>query len=39
MERIVQLNRQQLIDSFVAMETARSKIDQQMQFLQQTFAA
>jgi flagellar hook-associated protein 2 len=37
LERIVQANRQQLIDSFIAMEVARAKINQQMQFLNQRF--
>lgn len=35
MERIVLSNRQRLIDSFVNMESARAKLDQQMVFLQQ----
>jgi len=37
MEIQVQINRQRLIDSFVAMETAQSTINQQMQFLTQRF--
>lgn len=36
-ERQVQVNRQQLIDSFVAMEEAQLRINQQMQFLSQRF--
>jgi flagellar hook-associated protein 2 len=34
MERVVQSNRQRMIDSFVQMETAQAKINQQMQYLQ-----
>lgn len=37
MERLVQVNRQRLIDSFVAMETAQARANQQMQFLLQRF--
>ncbi|MCC6233726.1 MAG: flagellar filament capping protein FliD [Verrucomicrobiales bacterium] len=37
LERLVQSNRQRLIDSFVAMEQAQSKINQQMQFLSQRY--
>ncbi len=37
MERIVQANRQQMIDSFTAMETAQSKSNQQLQYLQKNF--
>jgi flagellar hook-associated protein 2 len=37
MERIVQSNRQRLIDSFVAMEAAQARTNQQMQFLEQRF--
>lgn len=37
LERVVQSNKQRLIDSFIAMETAQSRINQQMQFLQQRF--
>ncbi len=37
LERVVQSNRQRLIDSFVAMEQAQSKINQQMQFLSQRY--
>jgi flagellar hook-associated protein 2 len=36
-ERLVQDRRQQLIDSFVAMETAQANISQQLQYLQQNF--
>ncbi len=36
-ERWVQNNRQSMIDSFVAMETAQLKINQQMQYLTQNF--
>jgi flagellar hook-associated protein 2 len=32
-ERLVQLNRQQLITSFIAMETAQAQINQQLQYL------
>lgn len=37
MERIVQANRQQMIDSFTAMETAQSQSNQQLQYLQKNF--
>ncbi len=37
LERVVQANREQLINSFVAMETAQAKINQQLQFLAQRF--
>lgn len=37
MERIVLANRQRLLDSFIAMETAQAQINQQLQFLQQRF--
>ncbi|MEW6304179.1 MAG: flagellar filament capping protein FliD [Verrucomicrobiota bacterium] len=37
LERIVQANRQRLTDSFVAMEVAQAKINQQLQFLAQRF--
>jgi flagellar hook-associated protein 2 len=37
MERWVLVRRQQMIDSFVAMETAQQKINQQMAFLAQQF--
>jgi flagellar hook-associated protein 2 len=36
-ERLVQDNRQRLIDSFVAMEAAQAQINQQLQFLAQRF--
>jgi flagellar capping protein FliD len=39
MERLVLANRQRLIDSFIAMETAQAKISQQLQFLTQRFGA
>jgi len=35
MERIVQMHRENLINSFVAMETARSNLNQQLQYLMQ----
>jgi flagellar hook-associated protein 2 len=38
-ERIVQANRQLLIDQFVSMERAQQKINQQLQFLQQRFSS
>jgi flagellar capping protein FliD len=34
MERIVQANRQRMIDSFVRMEEAQARINQQLQYLQ-----
>lgn len=37
LERLVQSNRSALINSFVAMETAQSKTNQQLQFLKQRF--
>lgn len=37
LERYVQANRERLIASFIAMETAQAKINQQLQFLQQRF--
>ena len=37
-ERRVEANRQMLIRSFVAMETAQAKINQQMSFLSARFA-
>jgi flagellar hook-associated protein 2 len=37
MERLIQANRQSLIDSFVKMETAQAQINQQLQFLSQRF--
>jgi flagellar hook-associated protein 2 len=39
MERLVLAHRQQMIDSFVAMETAQQQINTQMKFLQQRFGA
>lgn len=36
-ERLVQLNRERLISSFVSMEQAQSNINQQLQFLQSRF--
>jgi flagellar hook-associated protein 2 len=37
LERIVESNRLRLIDSFIAMETAQARINQQLQFLMQRF--
>src|SRR5262249_44437140 len=37
LERIVQADRQRLIDDFIAMETAQAKSNQQLRFLQQRF--
>jgi flagellar hook-associated protein 2 len=37
-ERLVQMRRQSMIDSFVAMETAQQQINQQMQFLESKFS-
>ena len=37
MERVVQANRQRLLDSFVAMETAQANISNQLKYLQKTF--
>lgn len=37
LERLVQANRQRLVDSFIAMETAQAQINQQLQFLMQRF--
>jgi flagellar hook-associated protein 2 len=37
LERLVLANRERLIQSFVAMETAQARINQQMQYLQQRF--
>ena len=37
MERVVQANRQQMIDEFTAMETAQSQSNQQLQYLQKNF--
>jgi len=39
MERVVQSNRQRLIDSFVSMETAQSNIKQQLAYLTKSFGA
>jgi flagellar hook-associated protein 2 len=39
MERWVLANQERMVQSFVAMETARAKINQQMEFLNQKFAA
>jgi flagellar hook-associated protein 2 len=39
LERIVQANRQRMIDSFIAMEEAQAKINQQLQFLLQRFGS
>ena len=38
-EKLVLNNRQRLIDSFVAMETARARMNQQLQFLNQRFGS
>lgn len=37
LERLVQSNKERLIESFIAMETAQAQINQQLQFLQQRF--
>lgn len=37
MERLVQSNRERLIESFIAMETAQAQMNQQLQFLMQRF--
>jgi flagellar hook-associated protein 2 len=37
LERLVEASRQRWVSSFIAMETAQAKINQQMQFLQQRF--
>lgn len=37
MEKLVQANRQRMIDSFIAMEKAQQQINQQMQYLAQRF--
>lgn len=37
LERVVQSNRQRLLDSFTAMETAQANITQQLKYLQQNF--
>ena len=34
LERVVQQNRQRMIDSFIAMETIQQRANQQLQFLQ-----
>lgn len=39
LERLVQANRERMIASFIAMETAQSQINQQLQFLQQRFGS
>ncbi len=39
LERIVQQNRQRMIDSFVAMEAAQQRINQQLQYLQKQLAS
>jgi flagellar hook-associated protein 2 len=39
LERIVQANRERMIQSFVAMETAQSTINQQLQYLQKQFSS
>lgn len=39
MERVVQSNRQRLIDSFVSMETAQSNIKQQLAYLTKSFGS
>jgi flagellar capping protein FliD len=39
LERIVQSNRQRLIQSFIAMEQAQAQANQQLQFLSQRFSA
>lgn len=38
LERMIQANRERMIASFIAMETAQANINQQMQFLQQRFS-
>ena len=37
LENFVQIRRQSMIDSFVAMESAQQKINSQMQFIQSRF--
>lgn len=37
LERVVLSNRQRMIESFIAMETAQSQVNQQLSFLQQRF--
>jgi flagellar hook-associated protein 2 len=39
LERVVQSNRERLIESFTAMETAQAQINQQLQFLLQRFGS
>lgn len=39
LEKIVQSNRQRMIDSFVLMETAQASINQQLKYLQQRFGS
>ncbi len=39
MEKLVLANRQRMIDSFVAMETAQQKINSQLQYLAKTFTS
>ena len=39
MERMVQANRQRMIDSFVLMETAQARMNQQLQYLQKNLNA
>ncbi len=39
LERIVQANRQRMLESFIAMETAQAQINQQLSFLQQRFGS
>ena len=39
LERVVQSNRERLIESFVAMEAAQAQINQQLQFLSQRFGS
>jgi flagellar capping protein FliD len=38
LERLVQSNRQRMIDSFVTMETVQANLNQQLEFLQRRFA-
>ena len=39
LEKVVQSNRQRMIDSFVLMETAQASINQQLKYLQQRFGS
>ncbi len=39
LERVVQVNRDRMIQSFIAMETAQSQINQQLQYLQNQFGS